>query len=107
MLGAREGIRTPDLLNTDELHYQLCYPGEVNGASERNRTSNLILTKDLLCLLSYTGIKMFGAGGGARTPDPIATRDPLYRLSYTGLKMVVGDGIEPPTPSPSTRRSTS
>ncbi len=25
--GARKGIRTPDLLITNEPHYQLCYPG--------------------------------------------------------------------------------
>ena len=29
--GARKGTRTPDLLITNEPHYQLCYPGVVEN----------------------------------------------------------------------------
>lgn len=28
-----------------------------------------------------------GAGEGTRTPDPIITNDVLYQLSYTGIRL--------------------
>lgn len=35
MSGARGGLRSHDLFNTDELHYQLCYPGVLKWSPRR------------------------------------------------------------------------
>ena len=44
---------------------------ESSGAGERARTADLVLTKDVLCLLSYPSITGTGSGAG----DGIRTRD--------------------------------
>ncbi len=38
-----------------------------------------------------------GAGDRSRTHDLLITSQLLYQLSYTGINMVAQDGIEPPT----------
>src|SRR6185369_207566 len=76
-------------------------------AQERDRTADLVLTKDVLYRLSYLGIAEighrlwlcnaiprdqnaspvrthnFGAGNGTRTRDPKLGRLALYQLSYS------------------------
>ena len=48
---------------------------ESNGADDRDRTGDLVLTKDALCQLSYIGLRASsdaaadGAGDGDRTRD--------------------------------------
>ena len=58
------------------------------GAGDRNRTSNLLITNQLLCQLSYTSpiaIFRFGASGRNRTTDTGIFSPLLYRLSYRGI----------------------
>ena len=53
-------------------------------ARDRDRTGDLILTKDVLYQLSYTSDPLrTRAGDGARTRDPQLGRLMLYQLSYT------------------------
>ena len=51
------------------------------GAGERARTADLVLTKDVLCQLSYPS-KFGRAGDGVRTRDNQLGRLELYQLSY-------------------------
>ena len=58
------------------------------GAGDRNRTSNLLITNQLLCQLSYTSpiaIFRYGASGRNRTTDTGIFSPLLYRLSYRGI----------------------
>ena len=83
-----------------------------NGAGDRNRTNNLLITSQLLYLLSYTSIDKtkttqknvlhimgglnvlflclmkigFGAAGRNRTTDTGIFSPLLYRLSYRGIE---------------------
>ena len=59
------------------------YSNFANGAGDWNRTHNLLITNQLLCLLSYTG--RIGASGRNRTTDIRIFSPPLYRLSYRGI----------------------
>jgi hypothetical protein len=43
---------------------------DLRGAHERDRTADLVLTKDVLYRLSYVSADLFGAGNGIRTRDP-------------------------------------
>ena len=85
-------------------------PGAVTckQAQERDRTADLVLTKDVLYRLSYLGIEVemdghwpsairkIGAGNGIRTRDPELGRLALYQLSYSrNTKMVEREGFEP------------
>ena len=53
------------------------------GAGRENRTPDLMLTRQLLYLLSYTG--MFGSATWARTRDRWINSPLLYQLSYRGI----------------------
>ncbi len=56
-----------------------------DGAHERNRTFDLLLTKEVLYRLSYVSMKcpgMHGAHERNRTFDLLLTKEVLYRLSY-------------------------
>jgi hypothetical protein len=56
----------------------------VSQARDRDRTGDLILTKDALYRLSYASDPHhLRAGDGARTRDPQLGRLMLYQLSYT------------------------
>jgi hypothetical protein len=70
-------------------------------AQERDRTADLVLTKDVLYRLSYLGTSRkpytIGAGNGTRTRDPELGRLALYQLSYSRM-MVERGGFEPPKP---------
>ena len=76
------------------------------GAYDRNRTDDLILTKDVLYLLSHVGQPTIGpkagllrAGDGGRTRGPQLGRLMLYQLSYSRVpKTVAEGGLEPPKP---------
>ena len=72
--GAGDGTRTRDLLITNQLLYLLSYSSN-GGASEWNRTTDTRIFSPLLYQLSYRG--MNGDPEGARTPD--LQRD---RLAY-------------------------
>jgi hypothetical protein len=52
------------------------------GADERNRTPNLLITIQLLYLLSYIGRRIDGGSGRNRTADTRIFSPLLYRLSY-------------------------
>ena len=66
--GAGEGTRTPALLITNQLLYQLSYTSNcLYGASEWNRTTDTGVFSPLLYQLSYRG--KAGDPEGARTPD--------------------------------------
>ena len=61
------------------------------GAGDWNRTHNLLITNQLLCLLSYASILLLvlicffcGASGRNRTTDTGIFSPLLYRLSYRG-----------------------
>ena len=76
-------------------------------ARDRDRTGDLILTKDALYRLSYASDDVsaacdflrFEAGDGTRTRDPQLGRLMLYQLSYTRERpapvSMVGVGFEP------------
>ena len=99
------------------------YPNNKNGAGDRNRTNNLLITNQLLCQLSYTSILItlyiiplfIGASGRNRTTDTGIFSPLLYRLSYRGkfrkpLKtepklMATRSGLEPLTSCVTGRRS--
>ena len=72
----------------------------VSKARDRNRTGDLVLTKDALYRLSYASV-LPRAGDGARTRDPQLGRLMLYQLSYARVRpraaryKVVGEGFEP------------
>ena len=53
------------------------------GAGDWNRTHNLLITNQLLCQLSYTGVS--GASRWNRTADRGIFSPLLYRLSYRGI----------------------
>jgi hypothetical protein len=70
----------------------------IRRAQERDRTADLVLTKDVLCQLSYLGPcpptrpfspspdgRSLRAGNGTRTRDPELGRLVLYQLSYSRL----------------------
>jgi hypothetical protein len=71
-------------------------------ARNRDRTGDLILTKDVLYRLSYA-CDTYRAGDGARTRDIKLGRLALYQLSYSRITLapppascrVVGEGFEP------------
>jgi hypothetical protein len=46
------------------------------GAGDRNRTRNLLFTKQLLCQLSYAGVKTNCARSGLRAAQPTAKVQP-------------------------------
>jgi hypothetical protein len=100
-------------------------PPHSSGAGERNRTPNLLITSQLLCLLSYastslatrkglepstssvTGwhsnrlnyraVKLNGGRNRARTYDPLLVRQVLSQLSYAPI-LVTLPGFEPGLP---------
>ena len=58
-------------------------PPDENGAGERSRTLDLLITSQLLYQLSYTGNKYINGGSGRnRTADTRIFSPLLYRLSY-------------------------
>ena len=74
-------------------------PGSANdGAQNGIRTRDLILTKDVLCRLSYLGplwahprcapgpSVLVGADDGTRTRNRRFTKPLLYQLSYVGTR---------------------
>ena len=101
------------------------YPNNKNGAGDRNRTNNLLITNQLLCQLSYTSIfiiyyiityfSLIGASGRNRTTDTGIFSPLLYRLSYRGKfrnplrtepkLMATRSGLEPLTSCVTGRRS--
>ena len=57
----------------------------INGAGERSRTINLLITSQLLCQLSHASIlSLYGASRRNRTTDTRIFSPLLYRLSYRG-----------------------
>ena len=62
-------------------------PNKKNGAGEWNRTINLLITNQLLCLieLHQRVSQCVGASGRNRTTDTGIFSPLLYRLSYLGL----------------------
>ena len=76
-------------------------PGSArDGAQNGIRTRDLILTKDVLCQLSYLGLRwapplgahpwtvtlLGGADDGTRTRNRRFTKPLLYQLSYVGTR---------------------
>ena len=59
----------------------------ISGADDRNRTGDLVLTKDALYRLSYVGKNKIlqQAGDGNRTRDTWLGRPMLYQLSYSRI----------------------
>ena len=66
------------------------------GAGDWTRTHNLLITNQLLCQLSYTGI--CGALRWNRTTDRGIFSPLLYQLSYQGI-LATQNGLEPSTSS--------
>ena len=71
------------------------------GAHERDRTADLVLTKDVLYQLSYVGLAARAAGASTATPDP-----PPKNLPGANARGVVEPdtleretGFEPATPN--------
>ncbi len=67
--GANRGIRTPDLLITKQLLYQLSYAGN-KPAPPRYSGGR--------CLYTFHAWWMCGAVGGSRTLDHLITSEVLY-----------------------------
>ena len=76
--------RTPDLLITNQLLYQLSYTSLLTFCGtplslSLATISDLLITNQLLYRLSYISIFTFGVA------DLILTNQLLYRLSYTSV----------------------
>ena len=71
------------------------------GAGDRNRTNNLLITNQLLCLLSYTSAPQYAVvpRGGLEPPTRGFSVPCYYQLSYRGKKMAIRKGLEPSTSS--------
>ena len=84
-----------------------CYfadvPHKKNGAGERNRTINLLITNQLLCLIELHqhnySVPMIGASGRNRTTDTGIFSPLLYLLSYRSKTLATRKGLEPSTSS--------
>ena len=84
------GFEPPKSLTTDLQSAPFGHSGTLpDGASDRNRTSNLLITNQLLCLLSYTSVICIdGASGRTWTTDTGIFSPLLYQLSYRGLSVL-------------------
>ena len=87
---------------TNHLTFGLAHR-KLSGAGEKNRTPNLLITSQLLCLLSYTSI-FNGASERNRTTDTGIFSPLLYQLSYRGI-MATRRGLEPLTSAVTGRHS--
>ena len=76
-------------------------PNKKNGAGERNRTINLLITNQLLCLIELHQriTQYFGASGRNRTTDTGIFSPLLYLLSYRSKTLATRKGLEPSTSS--------
>ena len=74
--GAGERIRTLDPLITSQMLYQLSYTGAVYGGFGRNRTADTRIFSPLLYQLSYKANMKLKNGGpdGGRTRDLLRDR---------------------------------
>ena len=76
-------------------------PNKKNGAGEWNRTINLLITNQLLCLieLHQRVSQCVGASGRNRTTDTGIFSPLLYLLSYRSKTLATRKGLEPSTSS--------
>ncbi len=78
-------------------------PQNKNGAGSRNRTNNLLITNQLLCLIELYQHKKYdpmdGASGRNRTTDTGIFSPLLYLLSYRSKTLATRKGLEPSTSS--------
>jgi hypothetical protein len=51
------GARQRDVVSHDDVSLLLAQSGGLHGADDRDRTGDLVLTKDVLCQLSYIGLE--------------------------------------------------
>jgi hypothetical protein len=51
------GARQRDVVSHDDVSLTLAPSGDLHGADDRDRTGDLVLTKDVLCQLSYIGLR--------------------------------------------------
>ena len=56
----------------------------VTGAHERDRTADLVLTKDVLCQLSYVSRFL--------SSDFLLSRNPHLRKTRPGIRQIIGAG---------------
>ena len=84
-----------------EPSHNIKLPNKKNGAGERNRTINLLITNQLLCLieLHQRFAPMNGASGRNRTTDTGIFSPLLYLLSYRSKTLATRKGLEPSTSS--------
>ena len=88
-----------------EPSHDIKLPYKKNGAGERNRTINLLITNQLLCLIELHqravkySIPMIGASGRNRTTDTGIFSPLLYLLSYRSKTLATRKGLEPSTSS--------
>ena len=68
------------------------HSGESSGADDRDRTGDLVLTKDALCQLSYIGLRAFGASAdksASTTSQPLAGLSATVHDPQTTLRRIV------------------
>ncbi len=85
--GASNRNRTDDLILTMDALYLLSYGGE-SGSLNRIRTCDRPINSRALYQLSYQGIN--GGDKRIRTADPLLARQVLYQLSYTPMSGAEG-----------------
>ena len=98
--GAGGRTRTPDLLITNQLLYQLSYTS----------TATIIIISQFYelvkCFFKFFKKVFYEAGGRTRTPDLLITNQLLYQLSYTSIQKVEATGLEPAASWSQTKHST-
>ena len=102
-LVGRGGFEPPKSVTTDLQSAPFGHSGifPYFGAGDRNRTNNLLITNQLLCLLSYTSAPQYAVvpRGGLEPPTRGFSVPCYYQLSYRGKKMAIRKGLEPSTSS--------
>ena len=103
LLVGRGGFEPPKSVTTDLQSAPFGHSGifPYFGAGDRNRTNNLLITNQLLCLLSYTSAPQYAVvpRGGLEPPTRGFSVPCYYQLSYRGKKMAIRKGLEPSTSS--------
>ena len=72
------------------------------GADDQDRTGVLVLTKDVLCQLSFIGLRAFGASADMSAwhlPGDLSNARPATRSSRSERRLERETGIEPATNS--------
>lgn len=97
VVGAGSPNRTGDLLLTKQLLYLMSYAGEMSGTLTPVRTEDRFHTKEVRCQLRYQGNVLATPTGFEPVISCVTGRRIWPAMLRCRLEMVHPDGIEPPT----------